>query len=207
MAITSYSELQTQISNWTNFADSTFDTQRAVFIELAEAKIKDDVRFLAMERRAEATLSTTTKYLALPTNFIEGISFQLETTPLVTLEYMSPNQINRVNNSSSGQPKFYSVVGDEFLFNKIPDSAYTAELAYYIFAPLSDSNTSNDVLEKYPSLYLNLSLAEAYRYLKDEQRANYYDGLGQAQIDQIRDAARRKHLMAPVNVRTSGKVV
>ena len=50
---------------------------------------------------------------------------------------------------------------------------------------LPDSNTSNTVLTRYPDAYLYGSLAAAYRYLLDEARSTFYDGLATQIIEKI----------------------
>ena len=69
----------------------------------------------------------------------------------------------------------------------IPDSTYTLELTYKkSVSALSDANTTNTILTRYPDLYLYASLFNAYIYLLDEQRAAQYEQLIQSTLQQIK---------------------
>ena len=64
---------------------------------------------------------------------------------------------------STGQP-----VGLRLL--PVPDGSYTLRMEYYQKIPaLSDSNTSNWLLEKHPDVYLHSALFYANKFLRDPE--------------------------------------
>jgi len=82
--------------------------------------------------------------------------------------------------SNKGKPKAYSIIGNNIQLRPLPDSAYEIEMLYYkYFTPLSDSNTTNDMLTNHPDVYLYGSLVEAEPYLQNDKRiqtwASFYD--------------------------------
>ena len=176
MSITTYAELQSSIADWLLRDDLT--SVIPTFISLAEAKFNRRIRDYRMVKRATAQVDTA--YFAIPSDWQENIRFQLNTSPITTLEYVTPDQAaeeKRLYNSS-GRPAFFTMIGDQFQIVPAPDSTYDAELTYYAKIPvLSASNTSNWLLEKAPDIYLYAALMEAAPYLDDDARVQVWGGM------------------------------
>ena len=176
MAITNYSELKTAISSWLDRSD--LDSVIPDFIALAEARHRRDFKLRRMETRVTANTIADTEYYTLPDNFIAMRNIQLNTDPKTALEYLTPEQMDRVNaGSSTGKPKAYSIIGNNFQLRPIPDSVYEIEMLYFkYFTPLSDSNTTNDMLTYHPDAYLYGALVEAEPYLQNDKRIQVWSG-------------------------------
>ena len=194
MAITTYAQLKTAISNWLDRTD--LDDRIPEFIELAEARHRRDFKIRRMETRVTANTIADTEYYSLPDNFIAMRNIQLNTDPKTALEYMTPEQMDRVRGgSSTGKPKAYSIIGNNFQLRPIPDGVYQIEMLYYkYFTALSDSNTTNDMLTYHPDAYLYGALVEAEPYLQNDKRiqtwAGFYD---RAKQDIISSNERDRH--------------
>lgn len=176
MRITTYAELQSSIADWLLRDDLT--SVIPTFISLAEAKFNRRIRDYRMVKRATAEVDTA--YFAIPSDWQENIRFQLNTTPIVTLEYVTPDQAAEEKrlSVSAGKPAFFTMIGNQFQIVPAPDSTYDAELTYYSKIPaLSGSNTSNWLLEKAPDMYLYGALMEAAPYLDDDARIQVWGGL------------------------------
>lgn len=184
MSITTYAELQSSIADWLLRDDLT--SVIPTFISLAEAKFNRRIRDYRMVKRATAQVDTA--YFAIPSDWQENIRFQLNTSPITTLEYVTPDQAaeeKRLYNSS-GRPAFFTMIGDQFQIVPAPDSTYDAELTYYAKIPaLSVSNTSNWLLEKAPDIYLYAALMEAAPYLDDDARVQVWGGLLEQSMNAI----------------------
>jgi len=92
--------------------------------------------------------------------------------PTQPLNYLSPSALSRnAISSTSGKPKEYTILAEQFQLSPAPDAAYTLNLLYYA-APtfLSDSNTSNTFLVNVPDMLLYASLLEAEPYLMNDAR-------------------------------------
>ena len=179
MAITTYSELKSAVADWLNRSDLTSAIPN--FIALAEAQLNRQIRHRKMITRADATLDTP--YFAVPGDWLENIRFQLNTNPVTPLVYRTPEQLLEDNQVyvTSGQPMFYTMVGQQFQVLPAPDGSYDAELLYYAKIPaLSDSNTTNWLLTEAPDVYLYATLAQSAPYLKEDERTNTWLSLYQA---------------------------
>ena len=184
MSITTYAELQSSIADWLLRDDLT--SVIPTFISLAEAKFNRRIRDYRMVKRATAEVDTA--YFAIPSDWQENIRFQLNTSPITTLEYVTPDQAaeeKRLYNTS-GRPAFFTMIGDQFQIVPAPDGTYDAELTYYAKIPvLSASNTSNWLLEKAPDIYLYATLMEAAPYLDDDARIQVWGGLLEQSMNAI----------------------
>jgi len=194
MAITTYAELKTAISNWLDRTD--LDDRIPEFIQLAEARHRRDFKIRRMETRVTANTIADTEYYSLPDNFTAMRNIQLNTDPKTPLEYLTPEQMDRVRGgSTTGKPKAYSIIGNNFQLRPIPDGIYEIEMLYFkYFTALSDSNATNDMLTFHPDLYLYGSLVEAEPYLQNDKRvqtwAGFYD---RAKNDLITTNERDRH--------------
>ena len=194
MAITNYSELKSAIADWldrTDLTDSIPD-----FITLAETRHRRDFKIRRMETRVTANTVADTEYYTLPDNFVAMRNIQLNTDPKTALEYLTPEQMDRIYaGSNKGKPKAYSIIGNNIQLRPLPDSAYEIEMLYYkYFTPLSDSNTTNDMLTYHPDAYLYGALVEAEPYLQNDKRiqtwASFYE---RAKKDIIDSNERDRH--------------
>ena len=99
------------------------------------------------------------------------------------------------SSSGGGKPKAYTIIGAEIALRPVPDTGYELEIIYgEAIASLSDANTGNTILTRHPDAYLYGSLANAYTYLMDEQRATQYDALFSRIMEEIiRDTEKARY--------------
>ena len=179
MAISNYSELKAAIADWLNRSDLTDSIPD--FIVLAETRHKRDFKIRRMETRDTANTVADSEFYSLPDNYVAMRNIQLNTDPKTPLEYLTPEQMDRIHaGSTTGKPKAFSIIGNNIQLRPIPDSAYQIEILYFKhFTPLSDSNTTNDMLTHHPDAYLYGALVEAEPYLQNDKRIQvwsaYYD--------------------------------
>ena len=168
MAITTYAELQTAVKNWSKRSD--LDSIIPDFIRLAELRVNRNLRIRKMETRVQASTVASQEYYGLPTNFVQMRSFKLDTSPLTDLDYLTPERMDTVwAGSLTGQPKAYTVVGDEVRLGPKPDGVYTMEMLYWQKpAALSDSATTNFMLTANPDALLYASLIEVSSYAEND---------------------------------------
>lgn len=194
MAISNYSELKAAIADWLDRSDLTDSIPD--FITLAETRHRRDFKIRRMETRVTANTIADTEYYSLPDNFVAMRNIQLNTDPKTSLEYLTPEQMDRIYaGSNKGKPKAYSIIGNNIQLRPLPDSVYQIEMLYFkYFTPLSDSNTTNDMLTYHPDAYLYGALVEAEPYLQNDKRiqvwAGYYD---RAKKDIIDSNERDRH--------------
>ncbi len=174
MALNNYANLKAAIETWshrTDISDVIDD-----FIDLAENKIDHELELLSNEQRATATTATTDRFLALPTSYLEMRRLTIVSgLKNYEIAFQAPEQMSVMN--ASGRPKYFTVTS-QIEFDRVPDSAYTVEMSYYVrLTPLDDTNTTNDVLTNHPNLYLYGALTELFKWAQDQDSAILYEGL------------------------------
>lgn len=180
MAITTYSQLQTAVSNWLHRSDLT--SYIPDFITLAETRIYREVRARDMETAFSDTIASGA--VALPTSYIDLKHAYISRSPTNWLERKSNQWIyqNYPLRSSDGLPSFISREGSNFIFGPYPDSGYTVKGIY--FKNLGAVSASAHALfTTNPDLYLFGALCEAEPYLLRDARV----ALWKAKYNEIRD--------------------
>jgi len=185
MPITTYAELKTTIADFLNRDDVAAIS--STFISNAEDDLNLQLRHWRQEKRSTAEIDT--QYSAIPADMLEIIRFYTtsgDTRPLELISQAEMLDRKFRNLNTSGQPAYYALTAGEIEVYPVPDGTYTSELYYYSRIPaLSDSNTSNWVLDYYSSAYLYGSLIHSAPYLKDDARIQVWAALYQSSIDAI----------------------
>lgn len=179
MSITNYSDLQATIASYLARTDLT--AQIPDFIQLAETRLRRDLRIRQMLKVVTTTMAGSDGTVELPSDFLQMRDLHINTDPIVVLKYESPSNFYRNTWSTvTGIPVQYTILAQEFQFAPKPDSTYTLQMMYYAAPPyLSNTNTSNVFLANCPDLVLYGALGEAAPYLMDDARlqtwASMYD--------------------------------
>lgn len=196
MAITTYSELQTALSDRIAFSGFTAG-QLQECIALAEAEMQRTLDTLDMVTQ-NASFSIASEYVSTPTGLLEVRDFYLNTDPKTILLSKSAGDLTNLYNTGSGKPKFYSIQGAQFRFGPVPDGTYTATLTYLAkFTPLDGVNTTNWLLTAHPDVYLHGSLKHAGIRLQDPDKTSGYATLFQAGLDAINRQAQKARWSGP----------
>ena len=174
MAISNYTELKTAVANWLDRDDLT--DRIPEFIALAEARFNRVLRLRSMETKQTASTVAAQRNYALPTNYIQMRNFQLNTSPLTTLSYVTPEIYDRLwGGSSGGTPKFYTILADEISLGPIPGSVITMEMLFYKkFDNLSGSVATNWLITNAPDIYLYGTMLEAEPFIMNDERVQLW---------------------------------
>jgi len=169
MAITTYAELQTAAANWLDRSDLT--SRIPEFIALFEAEASRVIRAPDM-LTTDSAFTVDSQTETVPTGFREAKRFKLNTSPVVSLEYVTPEQMDewRELRASSGKPKYFTVTGGSFEFLPTPDSTYTGTLLYYKAITGLATTSPNWLLTSHPDIYLYGTLVQAEPFLKNDER-------------------------------------
>jgi len=170
MAIGTYAELQTAVANWLDRDDLT--ARIPEFIALAEARFNRILRLRSMEAKYTANTVASQRNLALPASYIQMRNFQVNTSPLTTLSYVTPEIYDRLwGGSTGGTPKFYTILANEVSFGPIPGSVMEVEMLFYKkFDNLSVTTTTNTLLTDSPDIYLYGAMLEAEPFIMNDER-------------------------------------
>ena len=206
MAIGTYAELKTAVANWLNRDDLTENIPD--FITLCEARLNRVLRTRAMEGLYTASTIAAQRDYNLPPNYLQMRALRLNTSPLVVLEYVSPEIMDRVwAGSAGGRPIAYTIKANELFLGPSPDAAYTMEMDYYRkFDSLSTIITTNAMLTDNPDVYLYVSLLEAEPFIKNDTRIQVWGTSFYKAITDIQDQdSKDRHSGSEMRIRnTSG---
>jgi hypothetical protein len=192
MAILNYADLQATIASY--LARSDLTAQIPSFIQLAEVRLRRDLRIRQMLKSATTTTTGGDQTVALPPDFLELRDLFVNTNPIRPLDYITPSVFSRnARVTESGLPVNYTIIASEFKFAPVPDSNYTLEILYYANPPfLTDTNPSNAFVAICPDLLLYGSLVEAEPYLMNDTRIQLWAGMydrGVAALNAADDAS------------------
>ena len=162
MPFASFDDLQASIGRWlkrNNLQDSAAD-----FIALAEARLNR--RLKVRQMRTSFSVTPTTNFVTLPGDYNEAIRL---TYGNHRLDFISEDTADACLEKFDCANK-YSIVGDKiWLLTKTSGAKLTVHY-YQDIEPLSDTNTSNWLLEDAPDIYLYGSLVEAEAFIKNDER-------------------------------------
>ena len=206
MAINSFSTLKTAVANWLDRDD--LDARIPEFIAINEAVFNRVLRIRPMETIVtEATVGGTKSY-DLPTGYVQMREIHLDTSPITSLQYLTPEMLYRVwAGSTSGIPNAYSIIGNQIYFGATPSGAYDYVMTYYkTFEGLSDAAPTNWVILNAPDVYLYGTLLQAEPFLMNDQRISVWErGLRQAIADLQEQNDKDRHSGSELRVmNTSG---
>jgi hypothetical protein len=187
MALSTYEELQTELASWMHRGNLT--SVIPTCIALCEADFNRRLRIAVMEVRSAAEFDEG--YENLPSDFLELREVKVNTSPVCSLQYMTPAQMTEFYPSlTSGNPQFYTLVDSQIRMNRIPTSE--VEIAYYTRIPaLSDDAPTNWMLTNHPDVYLYGALTYLEPHIKNDKRLPMWKQLYEASINQVKDADRQ----------------
>ncbi|MGJ4906572.1 phage adaptor protein [Bradyrhizobium oligotrophicum] len=214
--ISNYSSLQSAVTEYlARDQDATLVARIPSFIQLAEAKFNRQLFVRQMEQRAIAVVdlgASEPEFIALPSDFQSMRRIRLTSARgQPALEFKSGVQLDEYRfrvSDVAGQPRYFSVFGDQIELAPRPDATYTIEMVYRRTIPPLASNDSNWLLTLAPDLYLYGALLESAPYLKEDGRIQTW-GLGftSALADLNALGLTSTFNAGPMAMRLSGQVV
>ena len=206
MAITTYDQLKDAVGNWLDRTD--LDDRIPEFIELAEANFNRVIRQPDMITKNDS-FSIAGRYTTLPTDTLEIVRIVLDLTPVVVLEYVTPEEISerRTYLTGTGKPIYFTTIGgsaNQLEVLRSPDDTYTASIIYYTrIAALTDSATTNWLLTNHPDIYLFGALVEAEPYLKNDERMPLWTSRLDKALNDLRlQGQRERHTASGLRMRS-----
>lgn len=173
MSLATYADLKSACVNWARRSDLT--NYLDDLITVAEGRIFREIRCREMEETLNSTISSGV--VAVPADYVELKFAYVDGARTTLLQRKDPNWIylSYPVRSSNGLPKFIAREGDNFIFGPYPDSGYTIKGVYYKELTAVQT-TVNDLFTRYPDLYLSASLAEIFRFTRNDQMTTYWEG-------------------------------
>ncbi len=165
-----YQELLDNLIAWLNREGFTELVDIApTFVRLAENRVARELDLFCFEKVLDTTTATTT----VPSDWLRAISGTIEQgTELSGTTHKKVKQAG-----AGGRPVYYTIIGEEFVYGPSPDREYDVEWVYYGSLPaLTNPSDTNWITLNSPELYLWSSLVEACLFLKDDSRAQVWEG-------------------------------
>ncbi len=176
MALSTYNDLVESIVKWSHRKD-TLDIIPD-FIALAEYEMFNNAESQLTIRETETIIDVTAdaRYVDLPANFEKARSVKLETgNGFCNVEFQTPDALLR--RVSTGQPRFFTVIGGQIEFDRTPDSSYPLQVVYYKKPdPITPTNQTNVVITDYSNIYLYGALHQLFLWSEDLDEAVKYAG-------------------------------
>ena len=177
MTIATYSELVTEMEAFLNRAD--LSARIPTFIRLFESRMNRRLRSPDMEQTFSFTTVSGTLVYSINSRVRELRKVYATTT------------------EDDTDPESYTVEGETIVFDEDPGDDLTIYYSGYVtLAGLSDSNTTNWLLDDHPDLYLFGSLARAEAYLKDDERVAFWKSAEDEALSEVIREANQKRMPA-----------
>ena len=189
MAFDTFSDLKTAMQDWSDRADLL--GRMTDFVTLADSRIRKDllrnqIRLREMETRSDVTPSSGA--VTLPTDYMAMKSVQVRETAPRRLEYRPMDWLNEAYPAGdTATPSYYGIEGGTLYM--FPITVSDIRLVYYAYpAVLSDSNTSNWLLAKYPDIYLFAGLVEVESFSENREAMDHWISMLTAAFDGLKDS-------------------
>lgn len=214
--IVDYASLQSAVTEYlARDQDATLISRIPTFIQLAEAKFNRQLFVRQMEQRATAVanlVSSEPEFISLPADFQSMRRVRISSVGgKPCLSFKSGTQLDEYRfgiSNVAGQPRYFTVFGDEIELAPTPDAAYTVEMVYRRKIPPLAANDQNWLLMLAPDLYLYGALLESAPYIKEDVRIQTW-GLGfSSALNELNNLGLTSTFNAgPMTVHVSGQVI
>lgn len=195
MALATYADLKTAVATWSHRSDLT--SRIPDFIALCEADLA--IRCKLVDFDGDAAVTVTAGVGSLPADYAGFRAATWDGDPERPLTFLTPDALNSV--SATGTPAYCSVLGTSI--QVAPSASGTLNLTYQAkLTALSDSNTSNTLLTRYPDAYLHGTLVQLAAFTRDVDGAGLHQGMFDAAVKRIRADNQQRKYPGPLQVQS-----
>ncbi|GKS86480.1 hypothetical protein AVMA1855_20030 [Acidovorax sp. SUPP1855] len=180
MALATYDDLVAQVQAWSKRND--LGAQAPDFVKLAETRIKELAHPKMLERTVIIHTVIGSDYVPLPSGF-EPIAFWIGEGG-GRREILQLMVEDLPYSTDPAKPYYYGIDGDVIRFPAPVDAVYPLQYRYSPMYSISASQQTNEILTKYPDIYLFATLFESSNYQFDDESAIRWDA-------RFRDAIKR----------------
>lgn len=177
-----YSEI---ITTALSYSDRVSDTEVSaridMFLRMVESRTNRLLMVQKMSIRAYLDTVEGAEYYTLPSDFngIRDIEIRdsLDSSNRVTLQYISPEQMNAAStNSNNLQNIYYTIIANQIQIMPIQPADKVLEVIYYRgISPLSSASITNWLSNYFPDVYLFGLLTEISAFVKDIPSTQMWD--------------------------------
>ena len=172
-----YTDLQAEILSWmARTGDSDLTSKAPDFIAFAEARLNRELPLRVMETDTTLTGTTSSRELALPTDFVEPIALHLTTygDQRWLRPFIAGSGPLMSYHTTNGVPCAWTINGENIDLDTPCDQAHTFTFRYRQSFALATTDP-NWLLTNQPDLYLAASLVEAYQFQKNAEAVSLWE--------------------------------
>lgn len=196
-----YDDLKADIARTLQRTDLTADIVR--FIRLCEGVLSR--KLYGAEREEAAILTVASGAVNLPDDFRALLNITVSGSKLLTP--LGRRGLDGVT-TATGTPQYYLLKDEKIHLYPTPADSETVDIIYKTTIPaLSDSNTTNWVLDRYEDLYLYGSLLHSAPLLQDQERIGEWSGLYEKALSEANIELMNETMTASLQVQPSVCVV
>jgi len=188
MTISTYTELKTETADFAHRSDLT--TKMDTFCILAEAVINKDLRTLDMETILSVTFDDA--FYDLPADYMEIRAIHIENDGArVPIKSYTPQQLDAMYSRATGTASGFSIHGGQMELRPAPSVTDTVdgEITYYKRVTTLTGTATNDILTKFPMIYLSAMMLQVYLYLQDDEELSKWSDVYNSQVKQANKSA------------------
>lgn len=177
-----FGALKTTLDGWAKRTD--LQPVYSSIVDLAQQRLNRDLRLSGMVQNATLTTTAGVESVALPADWLIGLSVDLEGT---ALEYRTTEQLRGMYPPAySGRPAVFSVEGRALVLGPVPDSTYSLRARYYKrFEAFSLDTDTDYVLTNHSAVYLAACMVEIAAYTRDDALAAFWEPRYQQAVAQV----------------------
>ncbi len=183
--VTTYQELQSHLTD--TLVRTDIDTPVKTLIQMADAKFKRNKDFRKIQDLG--TLSISADGTTLPYDYGSVESWYHDGgTFFGPLEIVSADMIGQLKRrvGQTGPPAYAAIIDGKAIYAPAPDATYPTRFIYWRRVdPLSDSNTTNWLLDDHPDIYIYGALVHSAPYLKDDTRLPMWQSLLKEAVEEL----------------------
>lgn len=182
---TTYSELQAKVVDLLHrTGDTQIEALAPDWIGYAESEMQTKIKLLEFE--TSASVPITAGVGTLPTGYVGMRSVYWDDDTDHPLTYVSPEKYDALRFADSGDGHYYTIVGSSIKTTPMGDGTIVCTHKAR-FTPLSDSATSNAILQDFPDAYLYGALKHANVWTQDDAAVQKYGLMFNAACDRINE--------------------
>jgi hypothetical protein len=189
--IDNYNDLLDAVPRWA--ANTKVVEVAAECIQLAEARIRNDLLIRRVERAAHGTFDGAVIFLPADCEAVQRLMYYVGEQEY-SVPYSDPKSVEHLT-SSVGDPVRYSMADQTLVLYPTPSIAREYSLYYIPYvADLSDTNQQNWLIDRSPNVYLTAACLEAALYLQDTNMAGMWEGRYKQALDSLYLASERQRM-------------
>jgi hypothetical protein len=175
MALTNYTDIAASVTEWLNRSgSSSVSDNMEDFFYLAQNRMFRELDINPIE--SVSTISVDAESENVPAGLTDVMSIWLVGTSVNTpLTRTTLDEVLKWQ--TGGNPCVFAHVGDTLYFGPTPTSAVDVRIHYHLKPTVaSTTNATNWYTTNAPEVLLSAVLVEAYLFLKDDNRAQLWEG-------------------------------